>query len=560
MLITLIEDIKSFNSLQILELIFVAGIIASQIYLLFRLINLVSVFKNIFEILPFVNEVSNRIDESESQVVSDDFLSVPEKTNPTLQRILDAINSYLNKNKGVTVEFNILKDIVDRNVDIDEEDINNRIPAPLYAGLAATMLGIIFGLFNMDFDMNTESTDLIKNIEPLIFGVKIAMIASVTGLIITTFFSVFLFKKAKTQMDIGRNDFLGLLQRDLLPRMEQSKLPEVSILSRKLDHFAKNTIGSIDKLDSVVSNSILVVENEKKLIEEIKSLDITKISNSNLDIFNKLRGMMESFDKFAMYYSTLNSSLSNTDKLVINLEKFVNATENVNAILESIKNQIVTTEKATNFFNQHIQSFEKYQNAINEAIASTDSKMSDAIIKLGDSVSGQMDVFNQAVATYDEKLKSAFESSTKNFTDVLQSQTEQNRVLIQKLTEEVTITLKDSYRNQLKSNEELISKFSNEVSNTLRNSLHSFEQFKELNKLEELVVIKNEIQLMNSNFQKSQKEMSEFIKNTLDSEKKHSTITLKPKKSILENINLYVQLVTYGFVISVCIWFFYKAI
>ncbi|NIJ45136.1 flavin-binding protein dodecin [Wenyingzhuangia heitensis] len=555
MLVILIENIKGFNLLQKTELVFVGLIIAYQIYLLFRLINLVSIFKNIFKILPVVNNINGDV-KNEGSV--GDYLSITEATNPTFQRILDAINNYLNKNKGATVEFNILKDIVDRNVDIDEEDINNRIPAPLYAGLAATMLGIIFGLFNMDFDINTESSDLINNIEPLIFGVKIAMIASVTGLIITTFFSVFLFKKSKTQMDIGRNDFLGLLQRDLLPRMEQSKLPEVSILSRKLDHFALNTISSIDKLDTVVANSISVIENEKKLIEEIKSLDITKVSSSNLDIFNKLKGMMDSFDKFAIYYTTLNKSLATTDKLLVNLDKFVNATENVNAILESIKNQIVTTEKATNFFNQHIKSFERYQEAINEAIASTDSKMSDAIIKLGESVSNQMDVFNVAVSSYDEKLKLAFENSTKNFTEVLRSQAEQNGILIKNLTEKVTITLEDSYKNQLRTNEKLISNFSDEISNTLKNSLHSFEQFKELNKLDELAIIKNEIQTMNTNIRTSQDEMADFIKNTLDAEKKANTITLKPKKTLLEKINVYVQFVTYILVISICIWFLIK--
>src|SRR5690606_14819155 len=107
--------------------------------------------------------------------------------------------------KGAVADYHLLKDIVTREVDTLDEEINNALPAPLYLGLAATMLGIIFGLFAMtsfsatDFNMNVLS--------PLLDGVKIAMAASVIGLALTTYLTVIEYKKAKSTSEAKKNKF-----------------------------------------------------------------------------------------------------------------------------------------------------------------------------------------------------------------------------------------------------------------------------------------------------------------------------------------------------------------
>src|SRR5690625_2919753 len=61
-------------------------------------------------------------------------------------KIIDILNKYLLNNKGAVSDYHLMKDIVDRNCDAKEDEIQAQIPIPLYLGLAGTMLGILIGL------------------------------------------------------------------------------------------------------------------------------------------------------------------------------------------------------------------------------------------------------------------------------------------------------------------------------------------------------------------------------------------------------------------------------
>lgn len=425
--------------IKFIETLVISGLIIAQIYLAFRLYAKIISYRSIFYKMPVIaqkNVTVNVYNEgnvskilAEEEDIDNNELNVEiaylksTSSNKTISTIATTINTYLIKNKGASIDFHILKDIADRYIEIVEDEINDRIPAPLYIGLAATMLGIILGLFAINFDVQDSSTSLaLDAIKPLIDGVKIAMAASVTGLIITTIFSVSIFKNAKSKVEEGKNEFLSLLQSELLPKMNKSKLPEVHTLSTKLDAFARNTTGVVAQLDGIVKNSSDAVFREQQLINEIKNLDVKKVTAVNIDVFNQLEGMMGSFQNFAKYYETLDKSLLNTTSLLRNLETFVANTHNINAVLENIKNSISRGDKATEFFNSHIESFSKYSDAVNEAVANTDSKMGKAIEKLVESASEQFEAYNIAVASYDSKLSLAFNKSIQGFTETMDSQ------------------------------------------------------------------------------------------------------------------------------------------
>ncbi|GAA3777977.1 hypothetical protein GCM10022271_07770 [Corallibacter vietnamensis] len=438
---------------KFIETVVISGLIAVQLYLAFRLYVKIMSYKSIFSKMPFIAQKNVTVDVynegNVSEILSEEDIDDDElkteiaylkstSSNKTVSSISTTINAYLIKNKGASIDFHILKDIADRYIEIVEDEINNRIPAPLYIGLAATMLGIILGLFAINFNVTNDSSSLaLEAIKPLIDGVKIAMAASVTGLIITTIFSVSIFKKAKSQVEEGKNEFLSLLQSELLPKMNRSKLPEVHTLSTKLDAFSRNTSSVVSKLDGIVKNSSDAVFREQKLIEQIKSLDVKKVASVNIDVFNQLEGMMDSFQDFAKYYNKLDKSLLNTTELLRNLESFVANTHNINVVLEDIKSNITRSDKATNFFNSHIESFSKYGDAVNEAVANTDSKMSKAIHELVELANKQFESFNEAIAGYDSKLTLAFNKSIENFTQSMDHQV--------KRTEEVFNTARPKF-------------------------------------------------------------------------------------------------------------------
>ncbi|WP_298766718.1 hypothetical protein [uncultured Polaribacter sp.] len=418
----------------ILEVIIIIGIIALQINIARNLWHKIIQYKAIFdfETLPVISQkrVSRSVlktgnveeillfDEDIAGGVNITYLEYSQKSK-VLNTIVKYINVYLIKNKGASIDFYLIKDIVDKHTSTIENQIENRIPAPLYLGLAATMIGIIIGLFSVSFDGGSNALD---SIQPLINGVKWAMSASVIGLVITTFFSIKVYKDAQTEADEEKSEFLSKLQSELMPKMATGKMPEVAILSDKLDVFARNTTGSISQLDKIVSTTSNTVEREQELIKDIRKLDVAKITKSNVEVFNQLDVMMESFNNFANYYNQLNNSMTGTTELVGKLQQFVGATKNINIVLDSIKNNIEESNSATTFFNKHIQSFSRYSDAVNDAVISTESKMAKAINELGNLSLEQFNSFNEAVAGFDSKLSTAFTQSIEKFTEAMDAQ------------------------------------------------------------------------------------------------------------------------------------------
>lgn len=95
------------------------------------------------------------------------------------RRIINSINTYLRKNKGSASDYHLMKDIVERNCDAKENEIDTQIPTPLYTGLMGTVLGIIVGvtflissgglsaLLDSDYDLvkgTTEPSEIIGRI------------------------------------------------------------------------------------------------------------------------------------------------------------------------------------------------------------------------------------------------------------------------------------------------------------------------------------------------------------------------------------------------------------
>ena len=418
----------------IIEIIIVVGIILLQSYLAYKLWFKIEMYRAIFDFddLPIisqkniskeviqtgdVSQILQYVDNGEG-VINITYLNYIPKSR-VLSTIVKYINVYLIKNKGTSIDFHLIKDIVDKHTQTIETQIENRIPAPLYLGLAATMIGIIAGLMSIDFSSSDNPLDAIQ---PLIDGIKWAMSASVIGLLITTFFSIKIYKDAQTEADEEKSEFLSKLQSELMPRMATGKLPEVSILSDKIDLFARATSSSVAQLSDIVKMSNKTIEHEQTLIKDIANLDVKGLSTANVKVFKNLDGMMDSFQNFAKYYNELDKSMSSTTELLSNLNQFVRNTQNVNTVLEEIKNSISQSNQATTFFNKHIQSFERYNDSVNVAVAKNDSAFQEAVSQLSEATQKQFDSFNNLISGFDSKLSEAFTQSVEIFTKTMDEQ------------------------------------------------------------------------------------------------------------------------------------------
>jgi hypothetical protein len=369
--------------------------------------------KDIDEIIR--NTTLVKTDESLVNVTILDTLS----TNKTQRDIVKTINNYLINNRGAAIDFHIIKEIVDRNTDSVEEAIETKIPSPLYVGLAATMIGIIIGLFSIDF-----STTEISAIKPLIEAVWLAMTASVLGLFLTTVLSIAIYKRAKSSVDYSRNLFISFIQTDLLPSIIGPGQSGMASLSHKLDEFGRTTSRSVENLSTIVLSSESQVQSSQELLKKIEQLDLTNVVGANAQLFDKLKGMMDSFTKFPEYYNELNNSLGQTSTLVNNLTIFIDQTQNLNIILEEVKSLINKGNNANEFFNTQIKAFSEYGDAVNRAVLNSDEKMQEAISNMGEASNKLFEGFQKSMLTYDVQLKEAFIESIKQFDNLALKQIE----------------------------------------------------------------------------------------------------------------------------------------
>jgi hypothetical protein len=220
----------------------IAAIVSLQAWVFFVTIRRIGVFRRLF---PGWSEytITGAEGEQSSQIT---LLSTKSGQNGVFGRILDAINSYLLRNKGAA-DFHLIRDIVDRNSDAVDEEINTLIPIPLYMGLMGTMLGIILGLFfipnisnitSSDYEVGdriiyqnqanrsvqayvieiapnnmlvvrskdgteaqVKSAEILTGIDILLGGVKIAMISALIGLLLTVAASGIFYKGAKSETE-----------------------------------------------------------------------------------------------------------------------------------------------------------------------------------------------------------------------------------------------------------------------------------------------------------------------------------------------------------------------
>jgi hypothetical protein len=417
------------------ESVIIIGLILLEFFLAYETYMQINNYKNIFKDLPIIKRlfvktelgpsgnsyiIINDKETGNNVIKTEPVSSVFSSSKNVIQvKILTTINDYLQNNRGAAIDYHIIKEIVNRNIESEEEAIESKIPSPLYIGLSATMIGIIVGLWSIDFKLAQ-----INAIEPLINGVKIAMAASVIGLGLTTWLSIKVYKVAKSQLDAGRNDFISLIQTDLLPSIMGPGQSGMSSLASKLDEFGRTTSQAVSEMNSVVKNSNSQVVASQTILNQIQHLDLRNIVGANLKIFKSLEGMMESFQAFPEYYKELNKSLGKTTQLSNSLTDLLQRSDNLNVVLIDLKETVSESRLAAEFFNQHIEEFSQYGTAVNKAVEETNYKMAQAIGQLEQSATSLFSHFQKKMEGYDEQLSKSFEKSIEKFNEVAQVQIE----------------------------------------------------------------------------------------------------------------------------------------
>ncbi len=327
-------------------------------------------------------------------------------TSETFERILESINTYLIRNKGAVADFNLLRDVTQRNLDMLEEEITIMSPLPLYLGLLGTMLGIVIGLFNMpalniSSFASGEDTNNLSGVNVLIDGVKYAMIASFAGLFFTVINS-WGYRGAKLTLEHHKHDFFTFLSAELLPILTESVNAGIYDLNRSLSQFGTQFVQVANQLDHTVTRNYNALMTQQELLDKIQSMDLARVATFNIKVMEELSRSTASLERFATFLTTLNSLTENARQLV---EK----TNNVEALSGQMMQLLTESQRLQRFLMSHFEQLEQRGQVINMAVVKLDQVVDKSLDELQRHIVERVDSVRKITINEDELLLQAFE-------------------------------------------------------------------------------------------------------------------------------------------------------
>lgn len=348
--------------------------------------------------------------------------------NSVFKLIKDNINDYLGNSQGSVIDYNILKDAVDRNCETIEDEINAQMPVPLYCGLAGTMAGVIVGLFSLlsedsisnlmtSGSKSVESATLAMNgaasgINDLLAGVALAMVASILGIVLTTVNSV-LFKQFKRQEEEGKNKFLSWVQSILLPELPNDISDSFSMfvdnLNRFNDTFRENTRGLGHTLEQING----AYSTQADIIKTIQQMNVTRMATANVKVLNALSDCTDKLEQFNVYLNSIQGYTNEIEAFRQQLSSEANMVyllEEMRATLASIKN----------FFKTELGEIDQRKQAIRNSVDNVDTYVNEALEKLKSSSVTSVDDLKKAIDDQSEGLKKFLDQEKQMLQDMSQ--------------------------------------------------------------------------------------------------------------------------------------------
>lgn len=324
--------------------------------------------------------------------------------NPLIIKIVDTINSYLLRNKGAVSDFNLIKDIVERNCDAVDEEINQQLPVPIYLGLMGTILGIILGLWSINFDPQ----NFMESVTDLIGSVKLAMGCSFMGLLLTTILSAWFYRGAKARLEAQKNELYTFIQIELLPQLSQDANSTILTMQAHLEKFNEGFSENVAGFDGIMTRILQVFDSQVQLNEQLKDMDISQVASLNKNTLAELRKSITEFEKFNQYLNLMNSFVQKTAKVTDTVNEQLRRTDDIKGIVSSMEENIENNRLVMEKLQIFLQKVEAH-NALVTATASLDDTLTDAIDQLKKHVQEEIDAIqshtSQAAQDLEQLMK-----------------------------------------------------------------------------------------------------------------------------------------------------------
>ena len=355
---------------------------------------------------------SNENNQNEELVLNEITLINPnDKSNSVFDELLHSINVYLLRNKGATTDFNLIKDITERNIDTEDEDISQRVTTPLYLGLMGTMIGIIFGLLNL-FLVSSKGEDF--EVKGFLIGVAIAMSASFIGLLFTVLNSGY-YKNARKQVEIAKNDFYTFIQTELMPILNQSVSSSVYMLHSNLVKFNDNFTVNINKLTGLLNKNYDAVIAQDSILQSLEKIDITEFAKANVKVLSELKSGTEDLHKFNQYLSVLNATVDGTTRLSHSFQTLLSKVNYFEGLAEKLDSRIEESNKLVQFLNDHYEVLSERGELITDSVRKVDDVLNKSLVELREHTTEKIDAIKDITIKEEDLMTKAFAENRSQF-------------------------------------------------------------------------------------------------------------------------------------------------
>lgn len=360
------------------------------------------------------NYHENNIDKTEVNIIETDA-----KKNYVFEKILFSVNNYLIRNRGAASDFNLIKDIVERNTDAVEEDINSSIGIPLYLGLMGTMMGIVIGLFNMPdlgaaFDTKEKDLLLNEGIALLIGGVKIAMIASFVGLFFTIINSGWAFKGSRSFSEARKNELYTFIQVELLPLINQGLASTLESLQRNLLKFNNEFSTNLKGLTGIFDSSRNAIREQKELLDALDRAKVSDMTRYNVAVLKQLDVSVGQFEKFNAYLTNVTQFVENSQNIVSRTNELLARTDNFKNIADNLENKLNQSQLLMQFLSEHFNKLNEHKEFTSNAVADVGHSISETFKELKEHIQNSSEAVKQFTVDETDLLKTALSESKTN--------------------------------------------------------------------------------------------------------------------------------------------------
>lgn len=389
------EDLQSFKPIEILQNL--------SIYECKKISSPIQVYlENGLNANDLFSQTEDESEEAQNEI---NLLNPNESTNEIFDEILFAINVYLLRNKGAATDFNLIRDVVERNLDMEEENIGHTVTVPLYLGLMGTMVGIVFGLVYLYF-ISKEGAELVLN--PFLGGVAIAMIASFYGLFWTVVNSSFYLKNSRRELEKSKNKFYTFLQTELLPILNQSVSSSIHTLHLNLVKFNEHFTLNLNRLTGMLNKNHDALIAQEKILQALESIDITEFAKANVKVLKELKTGVEQLDKFNQYLNSLNYLVSGTTKLTSSFEDLLTRSNNFQTIAEKLDKRVEESNLLVQFLNDHFKQLDDRGLLIRESVVKVEDVMIKSLQQLEEHTQIKIDSIKQITIKEEDLMTQTF--------------------------------------------------------------------------------------------------------------------------------------------------------